>query len=465
MARINSSSTCAGASWPGARGESVYERRKGAEAVPGVGPEIGDAVGQARRLEQRLAPVRRGARERGDAGVADAAPRHADGAEKCLVVGRVGDEPEIGQQVLYLAALVEADRAHQPVWDAGPPERLLERARLRVGAVEHHHLLVRPLARARTPAQLADDPLGFVALVGRGEQRDRFPALPHGSEGLPNPAAILRDDAVRGVEDHLGGAVVLLQSHEPGAGEVLLELAHVAYVRPAPTVDRLVVVADRGDVAVRAEPLHEQILRLVRVLELVHQDELELAPVGLQPVGMLIEQRERMQQQIVEIHRVRGLERGAERGVDVRRHLGEPVELRARRELRGGLHPVLRGRDQRRDAARREQLRGMPPLLLQPLHQSEPVVLIVDREPPGEAKQLRLAPQEPRRERVERADPEAGRVAIEQTPDPLLHLAGRLVRERDREDPVGGHAVAIDQVGDPGGKHAGLARPRAREDQ
>ena len=107
----------------------------------------------------------------------------------------------------------------------------------------------------------------------------------------------------------------------------------------------------------------------------------------------------------------------------------------------------------------------MAPLVHQPLDQAEPVVLVVDGELTGEPEQLGLAPKQPRGERVERADPESRRIAAEQPPDPVLHLAGGLVGEGDREDPIGRHAVPLDQRGDPGGEYARLARPRAGEHQ
>jgi hypothetical protein len=49
--------------------------------------------------------------------------------------------------------------------------------------------------------------------------------------------------------------------------------------------------------------------------------------------------------------------------------------------------------------------------------------------------------------------------------DPLLHLLRGLVREGDREDLVGVDAALLDEVGDPVGEHAGLARSGAGHDE
>src|SRR5881392_1616356 len=78
----------------------------------------------------------------------------------------------------------------------------------------------------------------------------------------------------------------------------------------------------------------------VGVLELVHQDVVEAPlPVG-QPLRVLGEERERKQQQIVEIHRVSLLQGGAEGGVDLRRHALQRA-LGAGAELLGEEHAVL----------------------------------------------------------------------------------------------------------------------------
>jgi hypothetical protein len=79
---------------------------------------------------------------------------------------------------------------------------------------------------------------------------------------------------IRRVEDGAGRAVVLLEPHHAARREVLLEVEDVADVRAAPAVDRLVVVADHHQVAVRRrQQLQEPVLRAVRVLVLVDEQE------------------------------------------------------------------------------------------------------------------------------------------------------------------------------------------------
>ena len=75
---------------------------------------------------------------------------------------------------------------------------------------------------------------------------------------------------------------------------------------PRQPVDRLVVVADDREVAVlRREGPDPQVLRPVRVLVLV---DVEVAPALLVPgedVGRLVEEPDGIEQQVVEVERVR----------------------------------------------------------------------------------------------------------------------------------------------------------------
>ena len=66
---------------------------------------------------------------------------------------------------------------------------------------------------------------------------------------------------------------------------------------------------------------------------------------------------------------------------------------------------------------------------------------------------------------MEGADPHPRGVGPEHPGDARLHLARGLVGERHREDAVGRHTVMLDQVGDAGRQHPGLARPRAGQDE
>ena len=73
--------------------------------------------------------------------------------------------------------------------------------------------------------------------------------------------------------------------------------------------------------------------------------------------------------------------------------------------------------------------------------------------------------QDPGAQRVERAGLDVAAALADEADDPLAQLRGGAVGERDREDPPRGDALDADEVGDPMGQDAGLARAGAGQDQ
>ncbi len=136
-------------------------------------------------------------------------------------------------------------------------------------------------------------------------------------------------------------SVVLLQPDQAYVTKVPLKLPHVLHFGPAPAVDALVIVAHRKHVAVASQGPHQLVLGLVGILKLVHQDELESFPIPGQPVGVVPEQVERVEHQVVEVHRVEGPEPPGEGAHHVGGDFGDGV-LRGGSEQRfSALHPVL----------------------------------------------------------------------------------------------------------------------------
>ena len=102
---------------------------------------------------------------------------------------------------------------------------------------------------------------------------DRVPFARVGPEILRDPADVVHDHRVRGVEDRLGRAVVLLERCDRRVGECLFEFQEVPDVCAPPAVDRLVHVSDHRYVAVLGtDPHDELVLGPVRVLELVDEN-------------------------------------------------------------------------------------------------------------------------------------------------------------------------------------------------
>src|SRR5699024_2851287 len=140
------------------------------------------------------------------------------------------------------------------------------------------------------PQVLADD-LGDVGgllpvVLGLVDVDGRALAV-FGPEGLALALGVVADDAVGGVQDVGGGAVVLLQPDDPGPGVVALKVEDVLDGGAPEAVDALVVVAHHADVLGRAGEQADQLeLGHAGVLVLVHQE--VMVPVLVVVPGLLV---------------------------------------------------------------------------------------------------------------------------------------------------------------------------------
>ena len=206
------------------------------------------------------------------------------------------------------------------------------------------------------------------------------------------------------------------------------------------------------------EQAHDAVLRVVRVLVLVDEQVVEGALPAFADIVEALQQVDAAHQQVIEVHRVRGVQPALVELEHVGHDLVEEVadvlaELRRRDE------PVLLGRDARVDATRREALGVAPELLEAGLDDAHLVGLVVDREVRAVPEAIGFTAQDAAAGGVERHHPHASRLADEQL-DALAHLGGGAVRERDREHLVRTHAALAEEVADARGQHARL--PRAR---
>ena len=118
-------------------------------AAPRASWPTAPAAGRRRAAADRRRRPAATLLERFHDALADAARRHVDHAPQADVVVRIDDEPHVGERVLDLLALVEPDAADDLVGDAFAHQRVLDRARLGVGAIEHGDHRVRRRRPAR----------------------------------------------------------------------------------------------------------------------------------------------------------------------------------------------------------------------------------------------------------------------------------------------------------------------------
>ena len=125
-------------------------------------------------------------REQGGARlVAQAARRRVQDAREREGVVRIPDQPQVGQRVLHLAALIERHPADDLIRESERAELVLDRARLRVRPVQNGDV-PRPVRLALTlqPFDLTRDELGLMRLVVRLHHDHLGAALPLGPELL-----------------------------------------------------------------------------------------------------------------------------------------------------------------------------------------------------------------------------------------------------------------------------------------
>ncbi len=399
------------------------------------------------------------ARTRLNGGLADAARRHVDDPLEAGVGGRIADQAQERQRVLDLAPLEERHPADDAVVDGVAPELLLQHPRLSMGAVEDGHVApVAPLFLAQ-PGDAAGDELGLGPLVAGLLPQHRVAAVAVGPQALAAAIEVVLDDRVGRLQDDRSRPVVLLQLDDLGVGEVAVEVEQVARLGAAPAVDRLVVVADHGQVArVSGQVPHQPVLHQVGVLELVDQDVAETSR-QLRPHVGVVGQVEHLEQQVVEVDRVLAGQPLAVARVD----LGQDVLAVATvappdRILATVLGPV----DERAQRPRRHRVVEAR-LLEQRRQQPLLVVVVEDAEVGAEPDPLAMTAKQARAGRVKGTDPHAeGGFGADRLAQALAHLARRLVGEGHREDLPRRHAQRH-QPGDAVDQDTGLAGARPRQ--
>src|SRR5699024_8570330 len=136
-------------------------------------------------------------------------------------------------------------------------------------------------------------PLGFTRLRLCGVTNNLLTAALSSPQSLDLTGWVLCNDGVGSIQDGLSGPVVLLQPNHRSVRVVVFKVHDVADIGTSKSIDRLVGVAHNGELATfgchtfrltrsTGEEPHQTVLRVVRVLVLVHQDKPETTPVVIE---------------------------------------------------------------------------------------------------------------------------------------------------------------------------------------
>jgi hypothetical protein len=209
-----------------------------------------------------------------------------------------------------------------------------------------------------------------------------------------------------------------------------------------------------------------QILRHIRILVFVHQNEFEAALILPQHLGLLAEQPDAFEQEIAEVGGVEDFQPLLERFVEFQSFaVGEHGGF-AGRHLLGGEAAILPAVDQHGQNAPRPALLvdvlGFEQLLEQP----DLVVDVQNGEVGFEPDHLGMPAQDFYADGMEGAEPRhALDHAADNVADAGFHFARRLVGEGDGQNLAGPGAAGGEDVGDAHGEHAGLAGAGAGQHQ
>ncbi len=121
---------------------------------------------------------------------------------------------------------------------------------LGIGAVEDGEIGEGAFLCGRERANRVDDVGGLFLFIFRFEDGEGLAARLCRPEFFVALMGVLGDDGAGRVENGLGRAVVLVERDNRCFGIVFLEVEDVSDIRLTPTVDRLVIVADREKVPV-----------------------------------------------------------------------------------------------------------------------------------------------------------------------------------------------------------------------
>ena len=193
----------------------------------------------------------------------------------------------------------------------------------------------------------------------------------------------------------------MLELDDLGLREVLLHVEQVGDLRAAPAVDALVIIADDAEVAMLAgQGLNELELGGVGVLVFIDHHVTVFGAAGFQRLGMLLEEPEREQDQIVEIHGIAGAQGGFVAGTDVLGHRADAGVA----ETRGPLAAIAKPAEQAEDRCRIGLFPFGGDLREDLLNGAQLLRLVIDDEVPLVTELLDVLAQDADAERMEGAD-------------------------------------------------------------
>ena len=231
--------------------------------------------------------------------------RIVDDASQCLFVIGISHYTEVGNHVLNLLALIEAQSTIDAIRNTILAHLFLKRTTLCIGAIENGKVTIFTLLlSANSLDVVANNHRLLLVAIGRF-QRQALTLLILAEHILVYLSFVLANQAVSSLHDELCRTIVLFQFIQSCPIIMLLEVQDIIDVSTSETIDALCIIANYTHPSVLfSQQQYDGLLSKVCILILVHQYITETLYVFLSDVLMILEQHKRLYQQIIEVHRI-----------------------------------------------------------------------------------------------------------------------------------------------------------------
>ncbi len=198
--------------------------------------------------------------------------------------------------------LVERHTTIHAVGNIALAHGFFQHTRLGIGAIKDGE--IGPIFLLAQPqfSNLAGHHISLFHIAHGAHHLDKIAFFTLGENFLFDAVFIIGYQAIGNIDDVLCGSIVSLQFKELALGISRLKLENILDIGTTERVDALRIVAHHTDtVMFGRQHLHNQVLRHVGILVLVHQNKLEMLLPTFQHLGTLLKQRVGIEQDIIEV--------------------------------------------------------------------------------------------------------------------------------------------------------------------
>ncbi len=278
-----------------------------------------------------------------------------------------------------------------------------EGARLRIFAEEDGKIRILPTS-AHHLTNAIGHKLRFLAVIGRCKIPDLGATQVVGPKGLFAALPHEFDDVVRRIKNHLRRTIILLKFHNFGTWEVLFKSQNVGNRCASPAVDRLIVVANHGQIVVIAREMAQQlVLCRVGILKLIHHHIAPLHAVALSDIGVFSKDLQHAQNEVAKVHTIRRSKRGLIGLVEFDILLGIAVVCALVR-LKWGKTIVLEGLNNTHETSGFGTIRTAILFLHDTFCQRNLIAVVIDHKVGAKPQFFGVTPKQPCTQRVKRGN-------------------------------------------------------------